>query len=61
METEKLIEVITKLKSDNEQMKQMIEHLTTCLSVFEDEYKSVTPIVTNAKELLKKLNQHGNI
>jgi hypothetical protein len=52
MEAEKLIEIVAKLKSDNEQMKLMIEHLTTCLSIFEEEYKSVTPIVTNAKELL---------
>jgi len=55
MEAEKLIEIVTKLKSDNEQMKQMIEHLTTCLSVFEEEYKSVTPIITNVKELLTEI------
>jgi hypothetical protein len=55
MEAEKLIEVITKLKSDNEQMKRMIEHLTTCLSIFEEEYKAVTPIINHAKKLLTEI------
>jgi hypothetical protein len=57
MEAEKLIEIVTKLKSDNEQMKLMIKHLTTCLSVFESEYKSVTPIITNANKLLTEINK----
>jgi hypothetical protein len=55
MEAEKLIEIVAKIKSDNEQMKLMIEHLSTCLSVFESEYKSVTPIINNAKKLLTEI------
>lgn len=57
MKAEELIEVITKLKYDNEQMKLMIEHLLTCLSAFESEYKSVTPIINHAKELLTEIEK----
>jgi hypothetical protein len=57
MEPGKLIEIVAKLKSDNEQMKLMIEHLSTCLSAFESEYKSVTPIINHAKELLNQIEK----
>jgi len=57
MEAEKLIEIIANLKSDNERMKRMINHLTTCLSTFESEYKTLTPIINRAKELLTEIEK----
>jgi len=57
MESEKLIEIIGKLKDDNERMKRMINHLTTCLSAFESEYKSLILIINRAKELLTEIEK----
>jgi len=58
MEAEKLIKIVGKLKSDNEQMKRIINSLMNALSVFESEYKAVTPIITRAKELLTKIENN---
>jgi hypothetical protein len=57
MESENLIEIVAKLKSDNEQMKRIINSLMNALSVFEEEYKSITPIITNVKELLTEIEK----